>query len=59
LAPLGLLIAVPLVAVIMVIVQMLYVEDFLGDDMEVDAADQGAIEHAKAAPLDKDEDEDD
>jgi predicted PurR-regulated permease PerM len=57
--PLGLLIAVPLVAVIMVIVQMLYVEDFLGDDMEVDAADQGAIEHAKAAPLDKDEDEDD
>jgi predicted PurR-regulated permease PerM len=55
--PLGLLIAVPLVAVIMVIVQMLYVEDFLGDDMKVDAADQGEIEHARAAPLEKDEDE--
>lgn len=54
--PVGLLIAVPLIAVVMVIVQMLYVEDFLGDDMQVDAADQGAIEHAKAAPL---EDEDD
>ncbi|MBA3885767.1 MAG: AI-2E family transporter [Acidobacteria bacterium] len=53
--PIGLLIAVPLVAVIMVIVQMLYVEDFLGDDMKVDAADQGAIEHAKAAPMEDDE----
>jgi predicted PurR-regulated permease PerM len=57
--PVGLLIAVPLVAVLMVVVQMLYVEDFLGDDMEVDAADQGAIEHAKAAPLEQDEEEDD
>jgi predicted PurR-regulated permease PerM len=55
--PIGLLIAVPLVAVVMVIVQMLYVEDFLGDDMKVDAADQGAIEHAKAAPM-EDEEED-
>jgi predicted PurR-regulated permease PerM len=57
--PVGLLIAVPLVAVLMVVVQMLYVEDFLGDDMEVDAADQGAIEHAKAAPLEQDDEEDD
>jgi predicted PurR-regulated permease PerM len=55
--PLGLLIAVPLIAVVMVVVQMLYVEDFLGDDMQVDAADQGAIEHAKAAPLEHDEDD--
>lgn len=55
--PIGLLIAVPLVAVIMVIVQMLYVEDFLGDDMKVDAADQGAIEHAKAAPMEDDEED--
>ena len=54
--PVGLLIAVPLIAVVMVIVQMLYVEDFLGDDMQVDAADQGAIEHAKAAPLEDEED---
>jgi predicted PurR-regulated permease PerM len=56
--PIGLLIAVPLVAVLMVVVQMLYVEDFLGDDMKVDAADQGAIEHARAAPLDKDDEDD-
>jgi predicted PurR-regulated permease PerM len=55
--PLGLLIAVPLVAVVMVVVQMLYVENFLGDDMEVEAADQGEIEHAKAAPLDQDEED--
>jgi predicted PurR-regulated permease PerM len=55
--PIGLLIAVPLVAVVMVVVQMLYVEDFLGDDMEVEAADQGEIEHAKAAPLDQDEED--
>jgi len=56
--PLGLLIAVPLVAVLMVVVQMLYVEDFLGDDMKVDAADQGRIEHAKAEPLKDDEEAD-
>jgi predicted PurR-regulated permease PerM len=55
--PVGLLIAVPFVAVIMVVVQMLYVEDFLGDDMKVDAADQGEIEHAKAAPLEDDEED--
>jgi hypothetical protein len=42
---------------VMVVVQMLYVEDFLGDDMEVEAADQGEIEHAKAAPLDQDEED--
>jgi predicted PurR-regulated permease PerM len=57
--PIGLLIAVPLVAVVMVVVQMLYVEDFLGDDMRVEAADQGELEHAKAAPLDRDEEDDD
>jgi predicted PurR-regulated permease PerM len=56
--PLGLLIAVPLVAVLMVVIQMLYVEDFLGDDMQVEAADHGVVEHAKAAPLDQDEEED-
>jgi predicted PurR-regulated permease PerM len=56
--PIGLLIAVPLVAVLMVVIQMLYVEDFLGDDMQVDAADQGAIEHAKAAPLEEEDEED-
>jgi predicted PurR-regulated permease PerM len=56
--PLGLLIAVPLIAVLMVVIQMLYVEDFLGDDMQVEAADHGVVEHTRAAPLDQDEDED-
>jgi predicted PurR-regulated permease PerM len=56
---LGLLVAVPLVAVIMTAVQMLYVEDFLGDDMQVDAEEQGKIDHEEAAPLDDEEDEED
>jgi predicted PurR-regulated permease PerM len=55
--PVGLLIAVPLIAVVMVVVQMLYIEDFLGDDLEVDAEDQGRIEHAEAEPLKDDEEE--
>jgi predicted PurR-regulated permease PerM len=56
---LGLLVAVPLVAVIMTVVQMLYVEDFLGDDMQVDAEEQGKIDHEEAAPLEDDEDDED
>jgi predicted PurR-regulated permease PerM len=55
--PLGLLIAVPLIAVVLVSVQMLYVEDFLGDDMNVEAEDEGRIAHATAAPM-EDEDTD-
>jgi predicted PurR-regulated permease PerM len=55
---LGLLVAVPLVAVLMTVVQMLYVEDFLGDDMQVDAEAQGKIDHEKAAPLADEDDED-
>lgn len=52
--PIGLLVAVPLVAVVMVIVQTLYVQDFLGDDIDVDAEEQGRIEHAEAEPLAED-----
>jgi predicted PurR-regulated permease PerM len=55
--PLGLLIAVPLIAVIMVSVQMLYVEDFLGDDMKVEAETEGRVAHAEAAPMEEKEEE--
>lgn len=57
--PLGLLVAVPLIAVIMVTVQMLYVQDFLGDDMSLDAEEQGRAEHGDAAPLEEDDEEED
>lgn len=59
LGPMGLLIAVPIIAVVMVVVQMLYVEDFLGDDMRVEAEDEGRTAHAEAAPMDQDDDEED
>jgi predicted PurR-regulated permease PerM len=55
LGPVGLLIAVPLIAVIMVCVQMLYVEDVLGDDMDVEAAEEGRAAHAEAAPMAEDQ----
>jgi predicted PurR-regulated permease PerM len=42
LGPLGLLVAVPLVAVILVLVKMLYVEDKLGDDLDVDGEEEVA-----------------
>jgi len=54
LGAMGLLIAVPLIAVILVCVQMLYVEDFLGDDMNVEAAEEGRAAHAEAAPMAED-----
>lgn len=54
LGALGLLVAVPIVAVIMTAVQMLYVEDFLGDDMQVDAEEHGIADHEEAAPLEDD-----
>jgi predicted PurR-regulated permease PerM len=42
LGPLGLLVAVPLVAVILVLVKMLYVQDKLGDDVDVDGEEEVA-----------------
>ena len=53
LGPMGLLIAVPLIAVVLVCVQMLYVEDFLGDDMNVEAEEEGRAAHAEAAPMEE------
>lgn len=44
LGPVGLLIAVPFVAVAMVVVEMLYVKDFLGDSIRVHAEDEGRRE---------------
>jgi predicted PurR-regulated permease PerM len=42
LGAIGLLVAVPLVAVILVLVKMLYVEDKLGDDLDVDGEEEVA-----------------
>jgi predicted PurR-regulated permease PerM len=44
LGPVGLLVAVPLVALMMVVVQMLYVKDFLGDRLEIHAEEEGRHE---------------
>lgn len=40
--PIGLLVAVPLVAVVLVLVKMLYVDDKLGDDVDVAGEDEAA-----------------
>ena len=52
LGPLGLLVAVPVVAVTVVTIQMLYVEDLLGDRMRVVAEEQGRKELADSKVLD-------
>jgi len=44
LGPVGLLIAVPFVAVVMVLVQMLYVKDFLGEPMHLTAEEEARRE---------------
>src|SRR5688572_17619766 len=44
LGPVGLLIAVPFVAFVVVAVQMLYVKDFLGDRIEIHAEKEGRAE---------------
>ncbi|HSK09111.1 MAG TPA: AI-2E family transporter [Vicinamibacterales bacterium] len=50
--PVGLLVAVPLVAVVMVTTQMLYVEDVLGDRLELEAEQAGAREMEESRLLD-------
>jgi predicted PurR-regulated permease PerM len=50
--PTGLLVAVPLIAVIQIAVQMLYVEDVLGDDMGLDPAKIGRRELEESGILD-------
>ena len=44
LGPVGLLIAVPFVAVVLIVVQMLYVEDTLGDRMRLTPEEEGRRE---------------
>lgn len=51
LGPVGLLIAVPFVAFVMVAVQMLYLKDFLGDRIEIHAEDEGRSELAASNAL--------
>lgn len=51
--PIGLLIAVPLIAVIQVVVQLAYVEDFLSDDLGLKAEDEGRKELEEAGVLDE------
>jgi hypothetical protein len=43
---LGLVLATPLLAVIMVVVQMIYIQDILGDH-DVDVEETGLEEHSK------------
>lgn len=52
LGPVGLLVAVPFVAFVMVAVQMLYVKDFLGDRLEIHAEDEGRQELDASDALD-------
>jgi predicted PurR-regulated permease PerM len=50
--PLGLLVAVPLIAVIQIAVQMFYVEDVLGDEMKLDPEKIGRRELEESGILD-------
>jgi predicted PurR-regulated permease PerM len=47
---LGLMVAVPLLAAILVPVKMLYVEGVVGDDVEVLPEDKAQAKEAQAAP---------
>ena len=49
--PIGLLVAVPLIAAVQIMVQMLYVQDFLGDDLPLNAAEEGRRELEEADVL--------
>jgi predicted PurR-regulated permease PerM len=51
LGPMGLLVAVPLIAVVMVAVQMLYVKDVLTDRFELTAEREGRRELAASGHL--------
>jgi predicted PurR-regulated permease PerM len=50
--PIGLLVAVPLIAVIKIAVQMWYVEDVLGDDLQLEAGKQGRKDLEESGILD-------
>jgi predicted PurR-regulated permease PerM len=50
--PIGLLVAVPLIVVIKIAVQMLYVEDVLGDDLQLEAGKQGRTDLEESGILD-------